>query len=270
MNELAIEIVGGAAVGLSLGLLGAGGAIFTVPIFGALLGHAPKAAILEALTVTGMISAVAGTQAGLQREVDLRRVLLLGVPGIVGATLSAPLGKMMPSALQLALFAVVAGVAAWRMWSAAGSGNSHAVAVGTGAAATTPATNAWWRIALIGLGIGVLTSLLGVGGGFLLIPALVLLERLPMRRAVGTSLVVIALNSAAGLAGAQLSGALEAADPMWRAVAIVGACGVAGSIGGRAVAERLPQRALRRAFAVLIAVVAVGTLAQAGLLLANR
>jgi uncharacterized membrane protein YfcA len=88
-----------------------------------------------------------------------------------------------------------------------------------------------------------------------------------MRRAVGTSLVVIALNSASGLVGAQLSGALAAAEPIWRAVAIVGACGVVGSIGGRAVAERLPQRQLRRAFAVLIAVVAVGTLVQAAMLL---
>ncbi len=254
MDHLAIEIAGGLAVGASLGLVGAGGAIFTVPIFGVLLGHAPKTAIIEALAVTGSVAAAAGARAAWAREVDWWRVLLLGVPGVIGAMASAPLAKGMDAGLQVALFALVAAIAAWRMWSTA---RPRAAAVTADQSAAAPPRPRPERTIATGLGIGVLTSVLGVGGGFLLIPALVLLERLPMQLAIGTSLVVIALNSGSSVAGAGISGAIAAAEPEWRTVAIVAGFGIVGSLAGRAISERLPQRALRQGFALLLASVAV-------------
>jgi uncharacterized membrane protein YfcA len=243
MDHLAAEIVGGVAVGLSLGLVGAGGAILTVPIFGAALGHPAKQAILEAVAVTGMVSAFAGARAAIGRLVDWRRVLLFGIPGIVGAMAGAPVAARMPAALQVALFALLAAVAGWRMWVSGTAGQDAPLAE----PARRPA-----RTIVAGFVLGVLTSVLGVGGGFILIPALVLLEGLPMPRAVATSLVVIAINAGASLAGAQASGALDQAPPMWRAVAIVAACGVVGSEVGRVLGTRLPVTVLRRGFATVL------------------
>lgn len=243
MDHLTVEIVGGVLVGLSLGMVGAGGAILTVPIFGALLGHSAKQAILEAVAVTGAVSAIAGTRAAFGRMVDWRQVALFGVPGVVGAMAGAPVAARMPSALQVALFALLAAVAGWRMWVSG--------AADSGAPRDAPVRRPV-RTVVAGLILGVLTSVLGVGGGFILIPALVLLEGLAMPRAVATSLVVIAVNAAASLAGAWSSGALEQSPPAWRAVAIVAGCGVAGSELGRALGAHLPAAVLRRGFALVL------------------
>lgn len=243
MDHLAVEIVGGVAVGLSLGLVGAGGAILTVPIFGAVLGHPAKQAILEAVAVTGAVSAIAGTRAAIGRMVDWRQVLLFGIPGIVGAMAGAPVAAHLPAALQVALFALLAAVAGWRMWVSGAAGQD---------APRSEAARRPMRTVVAGFVLGVLTSVLGVGGGFILIPALVLLEGLPMPRAVATSLVVIAINAGASLAGAQVSGAMDQAPPMWRAVAIVAGCGVVGSELGRVLGTHLPAAVLRRGFAAVL------------------
>jgi uncharacterized membrane protein YfcA len=103
-----------------------------------------------------------------------------------------------------------------------------------------------------GFAIGALTSILGVGGGFLLIPALVVLEGLPMPRAVATSLVLIAANAAAGLAGHAWSGAFERSGFQTQAVLVVAVCGAIGSLAASRLGSLLPQTLLRRAFAVLL------------------
>jgi hypothetical protein len=250
VDELAIEVVSGVAVGLGMGLVGAGGAIFTVPLFGTLLGHAPKAAIVEALAVTGAIAAASGAAAACRALVDWHRVAVFGVTGFIGAQLAAPIAVRMSDAVQLMMFAAVALVAAWRMWSSA-----------SGAPATASGQDprrALLKSAATGLGIGALTSMLGVGGGFILIPALVMLERLPMRHAVATSLVVISINAGAGLIGQWWSGGFDRIEFAGRPVAIVATCGVVGSFAGAAVASRVPQVALRRVFAALLAMVTLG------------
>lgn len=248
MDELLIEVASGVAVGLGMGLVGAGGAIFTVPVFGTLLGHDPKAAIAEALAVTGCIAAVSGLAAGVRGLVDWRRVLTYGAAGIVGAQAASPIAVRTSASVQTGLFATVALYAAWRMWSGAnGQGD---------AAHRAPRSPAWKPLA-IGCAIGVLTSLVGVGGGFLLIPALAVLEGLPMPRAVATSLVVIAINASAGLAGLWLNGGFDANAFHGRPVAIVAGCGVAGSVLGAAIQRRVPQGMLRRVFAVLLVAVTV-------------
>ena len=238
-----VEIVGGVFVGLSLGLVGAGGAILTVPIFGAVLGHPAKQAILEAVAVTGGVSALAGAHAAFGRLVVWRQVLLFGIPGIAGALAAAPLATRMNAGLQVALFAALAAFAGWRMWNAgAGIGPEP-----PGEAGHRPS-----RTVTAGFVLGVLTSLLGVGGGFILIPALVLLEGLPMPQAVATSLVVISVNAGASLVGAGVSGTFEQWPPAWRAVATVAGCGVAGGMLGRSLAAHIPAPVLRRSFAVVL------------------
>lgn len=251
MDELLIEVASGVAVGLGMGLVGAGGAIFTVPVFGTLLGHGTKDAIAEALAVTGCIAAGSGAIAGVRGMVDWGRVVSFGAAGIVGAQVAAPVAVRMAASLQVAMFAVVAGYAAWRMWGSAG-GAARDVRLGG-----AEGRRAWWKPYLIGGAIGMLTSVLGVGGGFLLIPALAVLEGLPMPRAVATSLVVIAINASAGIAGLWLNGGLDTGTFHGRPVAIVAGCGVVGSVVGAAIQRRVPQAALRRVFAVLLLAVTV-------------
>jgi uncharacterized membrane protein YfcA len=247
--SLLIEVLGGALVGFSLGLIGAGGAIVAIPIFTLVLGNPMKVAKVEALAVTGIIALFSGVRAALARTVDLPRFLALALPGFVGAWAGGPIGKMLSPFTQALLFSALALVAAWRM-------------VSTQKDAPVDEPPALDRRALAlasaaGLAIGVVTSVIGVGGGFLLVPALVLITRLPMKRAVGTSLLVIAANSLVGVASnltfdQELIGQVDRS-----AVAIVAGCGIVGSLAGARLAARLPAVVLRRVFAAVLVLVAI-------------
>lgn len=269
VTELLIAVAGGLLVGASLGMVGAGGAILSVPIFEILLGHPPKDAVAEALLVTFAVAAVSAARAARVGLVDWRRALLLGVPGFVGAAAGGWLAHDLSDRVQMGLFSVVALVAAWRMASMptegrpkpgapnADTGVQGERAVNAARAVRTepPRRRALLEALLVGFGIGVLTGLIGVGGGFLLVPALVVLLRVPMRVAVGTSLAVIVLNSAVAFIGNRV-GDPRAVHPDWIAVAVVAGFGIAGSLVGNALGGRLPAHTLRRVFAALLVLVA--------------
>ena len=249
IGSLVIEVLGGALVGLSLGLMGAGGAILSIPIFTLVLGHAIAVSKVEALLVTGAIALFSGIRAALARNADLGRFVAFALPGLAGAWLGGPIGKSISPIVQASLFATLAAIAAWRM---------TAVQQTADQADTRPMSAKAIAIAtLTGFGIGVLTSVIGVGGGFLLVPALVLLAALPIKRATGTSLLVIAVNSFVGVASVSYyqHDAFAAVD--WKPVAIVALCGVIGSIVGARFAARLPASVVRRIFAVVLVAVAI-------------
>lgn len=265
MDDLVIEIASGLVVGAGMGLVGAGGAIFTVPIFGVVLGHAPKAAFIEALVVTGGIALVSALIAARRGLVDWRCVLIFGSSGVVGTQMATPLAVRINPTVQVLLFAFVAVFAAWRMWKSS-NGNDTEVAGGAtaGSALLTKESASGWptRSLAIGTGIGALTALLGVGGGFILIPALVVVERMPMRIAVGTSLTIIVINATAGLLGQWWSGGFGQVHVDLQAVGITVAGGIVGSMFGGVAARRIPQAALRRTFAILLVVAGVGLAAK--------
>ena len=252
--QVLLATIGGIVVGLSLGLVGAGCAILSMPIFTVVLGHAVGVAALEALAVTGAVALVSAARSALALRVDLPRAAAFALPGMAGAWLGGPLAKALDARLQSVLFAALALVAAWRMLAAP----SPSPAMATAADAARPARDRARTIvlsALCGAAIGVLTSVLGVGGGFLLVPALVLVTRAEMPIAVGTSLAVITVNAAVGLLShARADGAFGAIA--WTPVAIVAGCGIAGSLAGGRLGSRLSPRALRRVFAALLVVVA--------------
>ncbi len=275
-----IEIASGLVVGAGMGLVGAGGAIFTVPIFGIVLGHAPKAAFIEALAVTGGIALVSGLIAARRGLVDWRCVLIFGSAGIVGTQLATPIAVRMNPTVQVLLFALVAVVAAWRMWK---SGRDTEAPEDVGPAIDSNATiepgvvvggatdslllresSRGWpvRSLAIGTGIGALTAILGVGGGFILIPALVVVERMPMRIAVGTSLTVIVINATAGLLGQWWSGGSAQVHVDVATVAITIAGGIVGSMFGGALARRIPPSVLRSTFALLLVIAGLGLAAK--------
>jgi uncharacterized membrane protein YfcA len=246
-----LAVFGALAIGLSLGLLGSGGSILTVPVLHYLLGQPEQVAIAGSLLVVGLIAAAACIPYALAKQVDWRKALWFGVPGMLGAWLGASLTRLVPAAAQLGLFAVVMLIAAWRMLRgaplAAGSGEPHLVAVVAGGAA-----------------VGALSGLVGVGGGFLIVPALVLLAAVPMSSAVGTSLAVIAMNSFTGF-GKYLH-VLDAKGLHldWRALLMIALIGIVGSYAGNHLGRHIPQTALRRIFGVFLVVIGLFVAADAG------
>ena len=180
--------------------------------------------------------------------VRLRTGLVFGLAAMAGAFLGAEyLAPFLSGATQLALFGAVMLVAAFFMFRESESARD---AAGTekGALAST------YLLLLFALGgaVGTLTGLVGVGGGFLIVPALVLLAKVPMKEAVGTSLLVIAMNSFAGFAGY-----LGEVSFQWRLMALFAALAVAGSFAGTYLARFVPHGALKRSFAVFLIIMAV-------------
>jgi len=222
-----------------------------VPVLHYLVGQPEKLAIGGSLLVVGLIAASAVVPYALHRQVDWRNVAWFGVPGMFGAWLGATVAQWVPGPVQLVAFAAVMLVAAWRMLRGGvidRTGHEpHRMAVVTG-----------------GLGVGALSGLVGVGGGFLIVPALVLLAGVPMAGAVGTSLAVIALNAFTGFA--RYLGVLErqSLELDWPVLLAVAAVGIVGSFAGHKLGRRLPQATLRKAFGVFLVVMGLFIAVDAG------
>jgi uncharacterized membrane protein YfcA len=237
MNALAL--LGAVAIGLSLGLTGAGGSILTLPVLVYLAGIAPRAAVGLSLLIVGTAALVGAWQRARAGELHVKAAGMFVLSGMVGAALGARLTPLLsPTALMLS-FASLMVVVALRMLLA-------------GDPALPPAPECKpVRCLLAGGVVGVLTGFLGVGGGFLLMPALVKFARLPLRVATGTSLAIIACNSAAGF----VSHLSETPVP-WHLAAVFSIIAAAGVLVGGKVASKLPEQTLRRAFAFFVLMVA--------------
>ena len=241
--------IGAALIGLSLGLLGSGGSILTVPVLVYLVGEPDKLAIAESLAIVGGISLFGAIPYALKRQIDWRSVLYFGVPGVTGTYLGAALSVYLSGVVQLTLFAAVMLLASIMMFrpAAAAAGPAHA---------RSPL-----KIAAEGLGVGVLTGLVGVGGGFLIIPALVLLGGLPMSLAVGTSLLIIAAKSFAGFYKYLHVLQEQNLAVHWNLILIFTVIGITGSFLGARVGKNVSNDALKRGFASFLVVMGLYVLA---------
>jgi uncharacterized membrane protein YfcA len=237
---------GAVAIGVSLGLLGSGGSILTVPVLVYLIGQDEKVAIAGSLFVVGTIALVGSLQFIRAKLVDWHNVLVFGLPGMAGTYIGAALAAYLSGIMQLTLFSGVMLLASWFML--------RPIDLGSGGAHEPRAT---WKIAGDGLGVGVLTGLVGVGGGFLIVPALVLLGGMAMHRAVATSLVIIALKSYSGFY--KYTDVLEAQNLEldWKTLMIVTGLGIAGSLAGGRLANRLPQNTLKKSFGIFLIVMGI-------------
>jgi uncharacterized membrane protein YfcA len=251
--ELALALLFGVAIGVLLSLVGGGGSILTVPVLVYALGlsvHQATATSLLIVGATALAGAVPHARAG---RVALATALIFGLAGIGGAFAGTWLNQRVSGTVILALFGILMLVVAVRMaWRVTPEPERMPVTMG-----------ARWPIAVAGLIVGFMTGFFGVGGGFLIVPALVLLLRLPMRLAVGTSLVIIAINSAAGILAH-----LQAGDMKLDLALLMIAGGIAGSHLGARLHGQLDEARLARAFAVLIALVGVYLVARNALALA--
>jgi uncharacterized membrane protein YfcA len=233
-------------IGVSLGLLGGGGSILTLPILTYAVGMETKQAIAASLFVVGVTSATGAIAHARAGRIRWRTGVLFGAAGMVGAFAGGRVAAYIPGVVLMLLFAA--------MMVATG----FAMLRGRGAKTSTKATDlAIGKVLVEGVIVGLVTGLVGAGGGFLVVPALVLLGGLPMELAVGTSLVVIAMKSFAGMAGH-----LGHADIDWPITLAVTAAAVAGSLLGGRLAGRIPGPILRRGFGVFVLVMAAFVLSQ--------
>ncbi len=233
-------------IGLSLGLLGGGGSILTVPILTYAAGMDTRQAIAASLFVVGVTSATGAIAHARAGRVQWRTGVLFGTAGMAGAFAGGRAAAYIPGELLMVAFAAMMIATAIAMLR----GRRRPIARRHGSLPVG-------KILLEGAAVGVVTGIVGAGGGFLVVPALVLLGGLPMNIAVGTSLVVIALKSFAGLAGH-----LGHVDLDWSITIAVTAVAVAGSIAGGRLAGRIEPERLRRAFAVFVLAMAAFILAD--------
>src|SRR5512139_2080611 len=244
---IALTIALAVLVGVSLGLLGGGGSILTVPLLAYVAGMDAKQAIATSLLVVGVTSAVGVVSHARAGRVQWRTGMVFGVAGMAGAYAGGLLARFIPGTVLLIGFAVIMIATAIAMLRGRKVVSSEHV----------PHSLPVVKIILEGLVVGLVTGLVGAGGGFLVVPALALLGGLPMPIAVGTSLVVIAMKSFAGLAGY-----LSSVHINWGLAAAVTAAAIVGSFAGGRLAGRVPADLLRKAFGWFVVVMGVFVLAQ--------
>ncbi|MFJ3824318.1 sulfite exporter TauE/SafE family protein [Streptomyces nodosus] len=247
MSVLLIALAAGAVIGLALGALGGGGSVLAVPALIYLLGFTPVAAGTASLVIVTVTSATALTAHAREGRVRWRTGLLFAAAGIGPALLGGAVAGRLPQAVLTTAFAVTAALAALRMLRPRPDEASGPVRP--------------LRAAGAGAGLGTLTGVLGVGGGFLAVPALVGVVRLGMREAVGTSLLVITVNSLAALM--MRTGTADGLD--WAVIAPFAGAAILGAWDGRRLAAKVSGPALRRIFALVLLGVAAFMLIDAAL-----
>ena len=247
MDSLVLAALFAIPIGLSLGLLGGGGSILTIPVLIYALHVDEKSAICGSLLVVGTTSAIAAVQHARSGNVVWRVALAFGAAGMVGAAAGGQVARFVPASVLLVVFALLMFGTAAAMWR----GRK------TPTTTTAPSSLPIPKIMALGAVIGSITGLVGAGGGFVVVPALVLLAGLPMARAVGTSLVVIAMNSFAGFVSQIGHTSVD-----YRLMGVVTVAAVSGSFIGAALGKQLDQEKLRKGFAVFVVAMAIFLIAK--------
>lgn len=263
LNALIIIIPGALIIGITVGLLGAGGSILTVPILVYLVGQEEKVAIAGSMAIVGFIALIGSIPCIKANHVDWRNVMLFGIPGMFGTYAGASLAAFVPGIVQLLAFAAVMMVASVLMLRPLVT--NEASHQSDNQANGNQDVRHPLRILTDGLVVGLLTGFVGVGGGFLIVPALVLMAGLSMHRAVATSMVIIALKSFTGFI--KYIDVLEAFDLSldWDVIVAFAIVGAAGSLLGKYISEYIPQRVLKKGFCVFLIVMASYILIQSSI-----
>ena len=248
-----IAVVAGAVIGLSMGALGGGGSILAVPVLVYALYLDPQAATTASLIIVGVTAIVAAISHARAGRVDWRAALIFGALGIPASIGGSLLNRAVDPQVLLLAFAALMLVAAAAMYRRSRTSEQ---------APTTPSPSGAAqvvRVVVVSLVVGFLTGFLGVGGGFVIVPALVLAMGFGMPTAVGTSLVIISITSLAAFVERLGHGAIA-----WDVILPFTAAAIVGSLLGKRLAERVSAAALTRAFAVLLVLVAGYVAVRAG------
>lgn len=266
---LTLAVASGVLIGVSLGTLGGGGSIMAVPVLVYLLGQSPAQATTGSLVVVGVTSFIGAATAYRAGNVLLGRGVAFGFVAIGGAAAGARAAAHVPEDVLLAAFAglmlVVGAVMAWRQLRRRGQGSTDTQRptlddpIITFSPTFTCQCPRALKVLVTATVVGLVTGFLGVGGGFLVVPALLLALALPMEYAVGTSLVVITITSVSALAVRVGTGT----TPDWGPVLALTATSALAAVAGAHLADRIDTHQLQAAFTVLVLGVAVFTATRA-------
>ena len=258
----------GFLIGFSMGALGGGGSVLAVPILVYIVGQSPPAATTTSLVVVGLAALVGMGDHWRAGRVRPGIGVVFGVAGLGGSIAGSALNRHLDPNVLLLAFAALVLVAAWRMLagcpSCTNAGEDRALVKGGNPEGSVrvvaglrvdAATIA--KVLVAGTLVGFFTGLFGVGGGFIIVPALTLLLGFAMPEAIGTSLLIIAINAAIAL-GARLG--TDTVD--WSVTALFTLAALAGVLAGSRTADRLPARSMLRSFAALLVAVGAYTAAR--------
>ena len=237
MDNLVLITVLAAPVGLVLGLLGGGGTVLTVPILLYGLKMENKEAIATSLLIVAATSFIAAISHAFHRTIDWKIASLFAPTAMLGAFVGGKLAKFIPGKIILFVFAVTMLVTAYTMWRGRKDSESKNSRV------------RYMFIGTLGAGLGLFTGLIGAGGGFLIVPVLTLILGLPIQKAIGTSLILITVNSGAGFLGYQSHVHINLNSALLM-IAVASACALIGAYGAR----HINQAFLRKGFSVFVAV----------------
>lgn len=233
--------LGAICMGISLGLLGSGGSILTLPVLVYIAKEPEKLAIAESLLIVGIVALVGSISHFKKKKIVFRLVFLFGVPSMFAAFAGAHFAQFINAQTQLITFAVVMiGASILMLWQVK--------------AQKTDAQPSVHMVALFtaGIAVGALAGLVGVGGGFLIVPALVLIATTPIKKAMATSLLIIAFQSLSGFSKYAIYYSQSSATFNWPLITLVICCAVCGLILGAWVSEKLPQATLKKLFGIAL------------------
>ena len=253
----------GAFVGIVVGSLGAGGGILSVPILVYILGQDPHQATGLSLVIVGLTAAVSLATRARSGSVAWREGALFALAGLVGTWAGSTLGPLVSARTLILLFSALLGAVAVfmvrsQLRTSASSSSDEAGAARDGKGSWTLATVC--RVVALATLTGFLTGFFGVGGGFAIVPALHLALRYPMKRASATSLLVMVITAAFGLASRTAAGTLTITAEAGVMVALFTAASMGGGIVGARLTKRVSNRVLGLVFAALLVGVAISTL----------
>lgn len=243
-------VFGAILIGLSLGIFGSGGSILTVPVLMYLVYMPAEMAIASSLLIVAGISLFGASLHMRKKLISWPHVWLFGIPGMFGTYAGAWAGAIVDARWQLLLFVVLMLIAAVFMWR---NSSKQLIALST----DLPKKLNVVRVVMDGLLVGAITGFVGVGGGFLIVPALVLLGGLALPLAIGTSLLIITMKSVVGFI--KYYEVLSAAEQSfnWPVIALMIAGGVVGSSLGVFIGTRLPKQKLQKGFAVFLVIMGI-------------
>lgn len=269
-----LSLLFGSIVGLSLGLTGGGGAVFAVPLLAYGMGMSAREAVAISLVSVGLTSFVGFLRKWRKDEAELRTGLLFAVAGMLGAPVGTSIGRQIPETWLMLMLSGLMLTIAWKMWQKSGRGAAKSqVCIPVEVSGLQPESYAKdgpscqrdvagqliltsrcaRLLLLVGVASGILSGMFGVGGGFIIVPALILFSSMSMSRAVGTSLMVISLVSLSGIGSQLWIG--QSISLGITALFVTG--GLLGLGLGQSVAHRLSASMLQRVFSVAILLVAV-------------
>ncbi|MCW6036929.1 sulfite exporter TauE/SafE family protein [Spirulina subsalsa FACHB-351] len=251
-----ITIVGhllAVAIGISLGLIGGGGSILAVPILVYVMGIGSKEAIAMSLFIVGIVSCIGAIPHWFQGNVNLKTVVMFTPAAMVGSFLGARLTTLpwITDTIQLIAFGVVMVLASVLMI------RKQENKTPTSTEEKHPTYPKWLAIPIEGLAVGILTGFVGVGGGFLIIPALVLLGGIPMKEAIGTSLLIITFKSATGFLGY-----IDQVTVDWGLMFSFTLAASVGTWGGASLTQYIDGKKLQKGFGYFVLAIAVFVLVQ--------